>query len=330
MGHTHGLTEMPLAAPAAREHTVRVIAVDTATGVFTTARPHGLMQDGSGARSCIRLVGSGLPAGTSSALTYRAILQQYQWQANPFQFKLSAGPIVADAHGRGATHVVVTTAGTPPFYAHTRLDTGNDRALDKLVSYIQTWMNIYGAALYQYVRPDPRLSAQENLPVLYTTIGNPLDLFDESLTPGLWIYRKPTQDFARICSDFSTSTTSIMLSWRLPPIKYTEYVAGLADQLLPFGRVIRSALDFQRHPTHIEADDTEVQAEEYGTLVRYRAHLMKCDVTRVESTPIDIPMRDEREKDAKISFGLTITLDVMEMADPNIERYDPTPEDIHL
>lgn len=325
MGHTHGLTTMPLVAPATREHTVRIVAVDVASGMFTTERPHGLMQDSTGARSFVRLVGSSLPAGTSSALTYRVILKQYDWSATPFQFKLSAGPIAADSHGRGAVHVPITSTGTLPFYALTRLDTGNDRALDKLVSYVQTWMNVKGAALYQYLRPNPSIPAQGNLPVLYTSIGDPLVLFDERLTPGLWIYRKNPQDYARVCSDFTGSTSTIMLSWRLPPIKYSEYSAGLEEQLVPFGRLIRSAFDFQRLPEHIEADDDEAQALEYGTLVKWRAHLMRCETTRIESAPIDIPMREDKEP--RLSFGLTITLDVAEMADPHIERYDETPED---
>lgn len=319
---------MPLVAPATREHTIRIVAVDTTTGILTTERPHGMMQDTTGARSCVRLVGDDLPGGTSDAVTYRAILKQYNFQATPFQFKLSATPVVTDTHGRGATHIPLTSAGTTPFYALSRLDTGNDRALDKLVSYLQTWMNLFGATLYQSLRPDPRAVPQSNLPALYTTIGNPLELFDENLTPGLWIYRKSPQEFARVCADFTQSTSTIVISWRLPPIKYTEYVAGFAEQLVPFGRIFRSAFDHQRHPSHIEADDTEPQAAEYGTLVHYRAHLMRCDVTRVESTPVEIPMREDApSKDARISFGLTVTLDVAEMADSNIERFDETPEE---
>jgi hypothetical protein len=57
---------MPLVAPATREHTIRIVAVDTTTGILTTERPHGMMQDATGARSCVRLVGDDLPRGGKS------------------------------------------------------------------------------------------------------------------------------------------------------------------------------------------------------------------------------------------------------------------------
>lgn len=323
-----GLTTLPLVVTGTREHTVRIVAVDVATGIFTTERPHGLMQDERDERNHVRLVGSALPGGTSSLITYRALLKTAGWQASPFQFKLSAGPIQTDSHGRGAVPIQPTTQGTLPFRAFTRRDSGNDRALDKLISYAQTYLNVYGRTLYSTLYQDVK-NPQDVYPVRYTTLGNPRECFDWNLTPGLWIYRKRPSEFIRVSADHSRHDGQIMLCWMLPPTLYTD-ADRVETQLDPFAKLLRIGFDYQRDLAHIEADDDEPQAQELGTIVQTRAHLMRCDLIRVDSTPIDIPMREgvpgASDREPRTSYGFTATLDVAEMQDTYIERYWAAPE----